>query len=263
MAKKLSKGEWRKYNKQMDAEQVDLMWKESYNSQAGKYDEVRFYDDKGIFYKSLVDRILQEEITAFIKPSNDTKILDVATGTGRGAIALAKMGFNVTGVDLSEEMLKKARQKSKEERLENVNFELANARYLPFEDKSFDVIISLKFFHLMPNHVRRPIIEEMIRVVKPEGILLLEFANPFYGFFIEAYRRWLTGKNATYIWPSQTKALFAGTKVLKKRGTYLPFSGKICKFNHYVGRSILSLCRYFPFKHLSSEIYYICRRKDK
>jgi ubiquinone/menaquinone biosynthesis C-methylase UbiE len=252
---------WRRQNKSMNSEQIDSKWKASYNTQSDKYDRVRFTGWKGEFYQNLVDRILSE-ILIELNTTNSIKVLDVATGTGRGALALSKFGL-VIGVDLAESMLKKAQQKAKVQKLENIHFEIANARNLPFRDNSFDVIISLKFFHLMPNHVRRPIIEEMIRVLRPNGFLVLEFANPFYGVFVELYKRWFAGKTSIYIWPSQTKALFAGTKICKKRGTHLPFAQAIFKKNPHIGKFILSLSKYFPFNHLSSEIYYVCRKLEE
>ena len=100
----------------------------------------------------------------------------------------------------------------------------------------------------------------MLRVLKPEGILLLEFANPFYGIIVELYRRWFLNKNSIYIWPHQTKKLFKGTKIIKKIGTYLPLTQKITKINPTIGKIILKLCERFPFNHLSSEIFYICQK---
>jgi SAM-dependent methyltransferase len=69
------------------------------------------------------------------------KILDVGCGTGRHSIELTKRGYKVTGVDLSESQLARARQKAKKENL-NIDFQLHDARNLPFYHE-FDLAIML------------------------------------------------------------------------------------------------------------------------
>jgi len=69
------------------------------------------------------------------------KILDVGCGTGRHAIELSKRGYCVTGIDLSESQLKRAKEKAKENNL-IIDFQLQDARSLPF-DSEFDLAIML------------------------------------------------------------------------------------------------------------------------
>jgi ubiquinone/menaquinone biosynthesis C-methylase UbiE len=69
------------------------------------------------------------------------KILDVGCGTGRHAIELTKRGYQVTGIDLSENQLARARKKATAENL-HIDFRQADARNLPFE-KEYDVAIML------------------------------------------------------------------------------------------------------------------------
>ena len=69
------------------------------------------------------------------------RILDVGCGTGRHSVELTKRGYNVTGIDLSESQLKRAREKASENNLK-INFLLHDARDLPFKDE-FDVAIML------------------------------------------------------------------------------------------------------------------------
>jgi 2-polyprenyl-3-methyl-5-hydroxy-6-metoxy-1,4-benzoquinol methylase len=68
-------------------------------------------------------------------------ILDIGCGTGRHSIELAKRGYQVTGVDLSDSMLQKAKQNAKKHQVQ-VNFEKHDARKLPFTSK-FDIILML------------------------------------------------------------------------------------------------------------------------
>jgi len=69
------------------------------------------------------------------------KIIDIGCGTGRHSIELAKRGYKITGIDLSESLLKKAREKSKQQDV-RVDFLKHDARNLPF-DKQFDVAIMM------------------------------------------------------------------------------------------------------------------------
>ncbi len=80
-------------------------------------------------------------IESEINQDKNCKILDVGCGTGRHAIELAKRGYSVTGVDLSENMLDKAREKAIEAGVQ-IDFQIADARNLQFEDE-FGLVIML------------------------------------------------------------------------------------------------------------------------
>lgn len=69
------------------------------------------------------------------------KIIDVGCGTGRHSIELAKRGYSLTGIDLSETLLEKAREKAKESGV-RIDFLRHDARDLPFE-KEFDAAIMM------------------------------------------------------------------------------------------------------------------------
>lgn len=110
-------------------------------------------------------------------PINEqTKILDVATGTGEQALAFGKKGGEVVGVDLSEAMLKRAIRKNN---YKNVRFELADATRLPFADNTFD-IVSISFgLHEMPLSIIEKTLDEMTRVTKKHGkIVIVDYGLP-------------------------------------------------------------------------------------
>lgn len=69
------------------------------------------------------------------------RIVDIGCGTGRHSIELSKRGYIVTGIDLSDSLLKKAKEKSGEQNLK-INFQKHDARKLPFKNE-FDVAIML------------------------------------------------------------------------------------------------------------------------
>lgn len=135
-----------------------------------------FYD---IVFGSLslgAESSLRDKVVDFTSARSGSKILDVATGTGRQAFAFAEKGYDVIGIDLSEDMLKVAIKKNT---YENVTFEVADATNLPFEDNSFDVSCVSFALHDMLLTIREKALKEMARVTKPKGIIVIvDYALP-------------------------------------------------------------------------------------
>jgi SAM-dependent methyltransferase len=106
----------------------------------------------------------QEDVIAgFLAPISGRTILDVGTGTGRAAIALAKRGAVVTGVDASNEMLAVARRRASESGAE-VTFVHGDAHGLAFPDGAFDSVICLRVLMHTPDW--RQSLGELCRVAR-------------------------------------------------------------------------------------------------
>ena len=122
--------------------------------------------------------------------------LVVACGTGRGMIELAQAvgpTGRVDALDLSEEMIDQARAKC--ERLglaERVHFKQGNARELPYPDETFDIVYNSYMLDLIPLDGFEPILNEMGRVLKPGGkLVLLNMSKPDEKrTFYETIYRW-------------------------------------------------------------------------
>lgn len=95
------------------------------------------------------------------------RVLDVATGTGITAVAARERGANVTGVDLTPELLSVAREKAANEGWSDIDFCEADAEELPFEDASFDVVLSTCGHMFAPDQPQ--VAAEMARVTRPGG----------------------------------------------------------------------------------------------
>lgn len=113
------------------------------------------------------------------------RILDVACGTGRATLDLAKAvgtGGQVDALDLSEDMLGRARAKLERAGLDKrVEFKQGNARDLPYPDGTFDILYNGYMFDLIPIDGFSPILKEFIRVLKPGGeIVLVNMSKPDY-----------------------------------------------------------------------------------
>jgi SAM-dependent methyltransferase len=102
-------------------------------------------------------------------------VLDVATGTGNAAIAAARRGCEVTGVDFVEPLLKRGRERAAAEGLE-VEFMVGDAEVLPCADASFDAVLSCVGVMFTPGHVRAA--RELVRVCRPGGTIALASWTP-------------------------------------------------------------------------------------
>jgi malonyl-CoA O-methyltransferase len=91
------------------------------------------------------DRMAPLEAALERVASDPRRILDLGTGTGTGAVSLAKRfpGASVTGVDLAPEMIARAREKLPPELGDRVRFEVADATALPFSDGEFDLVVQV------------------------------------------------------------------------------------------------------------------------
>jgi ubiquinone/menaquinone biosynthesis C-methylase UbiE len=97
----------------------------------------------------------------------DERVLDVACGSGNGAIAAARRTWGGTvGADYVPDLLERGRERALAERLE-IEFVEADAQDLPFEDASFDVAISIYGAMFAPDQEKTA--AELLRVVKPGG----------------------------------------------------------------------------------------------
>jgi 2-polyprenyl-3-methyl-5-hydroxy-6-metoxy-1,4-benzoquinol methylase len=130
------------------------------------------------------------------------KILDVGCGTGRHSIELSKRGYSVTGIDLSESQLSKARQKAINNNLK-IDFLKQDARNLPFENE-FDVAIMIceGGFPLMEtDEMNFEILKSVTRSLKGPGKFIFTTLNglfPLYHSVEEFCSSTTEDGNATY-----------------------------------------------------------------
>jgi SAM-dependent methyltransferase len=126
---------------------------------AGDYDRFSRYMEQGArtFYEQL-------DVPA------GCQLLDVACGSGQVALWAARDGVNVTGIDIAPNVVRRAQARASAEGL-NAHFLQGDAEALPFEDATFDVVISLvgAMFAPRPELVAR----ELLRVCSPGGTIAM------------------------------------------------------------------------------------------
>jgi ubiquinone/menaquinone biosynthesis C-methylase UbiE len=128
-------------------------------------------------YAAVAERIAQSgELVverAGVEPGMD--LLDLACGTGNASIPAANAGARVTGLDFSPELLEIARERAADAMVE-IDFVEGDAQELPFEDDSFDRVVSTFGHMFAPDHEHTA--AEMKRVLRPAGVIAFACWTP-------------------------------------------------------------------------------------
>lgn len=144
--------------------------------------------DYGHFAKYLEPGALEFLKRLPIQPG--MRLLDVATGAGQIAIPAAFAGAHVTGIDIATNLIEQARARAKAEGLQ-IQFDEGDAEMLPYEDQSFDLVVSLIGAMFAPRPER--VAAELIRVSKPGGRIVMANWTP-QGFVGQMFK--IVGKYA-------------------------------------------------------------------
>lgn len=169
-------------------------WYESLFENYGKK-----YDDENFTQGTIGECDFIEKEIGFNK---SLKIIDIGCGTGRHSIELAKRGYKVRGIDLSESLLKRAKEKAKSQNLQ-IDFQKHDARKLPFKNE-YDLAIMFceGAFPLMEtDEMNYEILRNATNSLKAAGKLIFTTLNGLYPLFhsVEEFCASTTEEgNATY-----------------------------------------------------------------
>jgi SAM-dependent methyltransferase len=142
---------------------------------------VDYYDKTRGLPEEAMARVIQMLLSEF----GGRSCLDLGVGTGRFAVPLAHAGVGMTGIDLSEPMLRNLRAK---EGAALVSVCLADATRLPFSDESFQAGLMCHILHLIPTW--REALGELFRVIGP-GIVAHDFGHFGHGMWADIMARFL------------------------------------------------------------------------
>ncbi len=151
-------------------------WYESlFENYAQKY-------DKECFVQGTIGEcnFIEQEINR----DKSLKIIDIGCGTGRHSIELVKRGYQITGIDLSESQLKRAREKAKEQGVE-IDFQKHDARDHPFKGE-FDLAIMLcegGFSLMETDEMNFEILKNATKVLNDKGKLIFTTLNGLFPLF--------------------------------------------------------------------------------
>ena len=165
----------------MEEHQMNDKIKDSYKASKNIYDDIltrknifaKLY--MKLFWQNVDDNKIAAELLKYIPDSFRGKLLDVPVGTGVFTYEKYKRLKNadITCLDYSEDMLVQARTRFLASDIGNVTLVQGDVGALPFEDREFDVVLSMNGFHAFPDKDRA--FSEMTRVLKKGGRLVACF----------------------------------------------------------------------------------------
>ncbi len=119
-----------------------------------------------------------------VKNNKSIRILDIGCGTGRHSIELAKRGYSVTGIDQSESLLKRAKEKAAEQKVQ-VNFQRHDARKLTFQNE-FDLVIMIcegGFSLMETDEMNFQILKSAANALCPKGKFIFTTLNGLFPLY--------------------------------------------------------------------------------
>jgi ubiquinone/menaquinone biosynthesis C-methylase UbiE len=129
--------------------------------------------------------------------------------------------------------------------LNELHIQQANARFLPFSDHTFDLVISFRFLHLFSMDDQKILLGEMHRVVKPGGKVLIEYNNTgalwVGGVFHNLLRMVKRQKPLHRQSENQLRALYKDFRIARIQGFSWPLVGTVARLSPELARSLLRL----------------------
>lgn len=150
-------------------------------------------------------QIVGETLAEAMDLPPDSRVLDVAAGNGNATLAFARRWCEVTSTDYVEKLLDQGRSRAEAEAL-SVSYEIADAEQLPFEDETFDAVVSTFGVMFAPDHTKSA--AELLRVCQHGGKIGLANWTPdgFIGQVFKTLGRYVApppGVNSPAQWGSR------------------------------------------------------------
>jgi SAM-dependent methyltransferase len=158
-----------------------------------------------------------ERALAILRPAEGARILDMACGTGRHSIELARRGYEVVGVDIGADLLEIAGSEAARLGIENASFVEADLRGLEYEEE-FDVVLNLNdgaigYFETEDENHRT--FEVISAALRPGGSNLLQLPNVLYAETHLPQKTWIAGSGMVELidhrWDGRTRYLEGST----------------------------------------------------
>ena len=203
---------------------------------AGRYDFMNSFLSVGI------DKSWRKKAIKMLQKDDPKLILDVATGTGNMALIACKLlnPQKITGIDISEEMLKIGRDKVEKEGLKHIiELQQGDSETIIYEENSFDAVMVAFGVRNFENLEKG--LTNMLRVLKPGGmIVILEFSKPrrkavrnlynlYMGIVAPQVARWFNQNKEAYVYLCESANAFPDDRQFVNILNKVGFSDTRCK----------------------------------
>jgi len=210
---------------------------------AAMFNDIAFrYDFLNHFMSMGIDVLWRKKALRQLKSLQPKQMLDVATGTGDFAIMANRLlqPDHITGIDISEGMLKFGQQKIAKLGLENkITLQAGDSETITFPDRTFDAI-TVAFGVRNFEHLEKGL-SEMCRVLKPGGkLVILEFSNPtvfpikqlynlYFRYITPLLGKWIAKSEAAYSYLPESVKAFPQGEAMRTILTNTGFQAVTCK----------------------------------
>jgi len=231
--------------------------KEIYDSLASEYDKKHFQPSSSAKY---VEERRLDLICPYLKRSKDSKLLDIACGTGTYLEIAKRFGADTVGCDISENMVRICKKKGFD------NVFINDYRVLPFKEGTFDTILCINAIHYSDDP--KGVINEMRRVLSKDGTILFTYFNNLNFRSINYLRRMYKkdhpiSKERRFS-PFQMKKILNGLRPLHFYGiNSLPIPSNDKPRNATllnVFHDIESLTKETPLMHFFNEVFVVLKK---
>ncbi len=137
--------------------------------QSSEYEDMYKSEDKLWWYVGLRD-VIEFYTKKNLGNPHDMKILDAGCGTGKNMEFLKSKGYQVEGIDVSEEALDFCRKRGL------ANVKLGSVDKIPYKDCTFDAVLCMDVLGLLDKNAQKRAVSELVRVIKPGGLVILNSA---------------------------------------------------------------------------------------
>jgi ubiquinone/menaquinone biosynthesis C-methylase UbiE len=149
-------------------------------------------------------------------------ILDVGCSIGRYEKILGEKGYHIIGFDVSSSALLEAHQN-----VPQADFVAADVMQLPFPNQRFDVVLGVEILHHFTDTLLERVLDEITRVIKPQGYLFFDIKNRLNPVLSRAYRRQdsvsITLKART-LKSLQRSLSKRGFRIISQKGLFFPIA---------------------------------------
>ena len=181
--------------------------------ETGKMQDNIIFGDDHILRAIYVEQIAYRnaEIAKVLEGKCFEYILDLGCGRGFHSGTLAKYAKNIIGTDMSYESLKECKNKN------NIEVVMCDVQFLPFKDRTFDLIWIAGLLHHIPRDISHAIHDNISRVLKKDALLLID--EPNSKNIINFISRWIRKGDPTGDeWPLPVKLI---TNLLREHNHYI------------------------------------------